>query len=56
MTAIDHEQLTSKASATRSRVKSEGFLLKLIYLSAIGLATVGWLWLIAWCAMALLTP
>jgi hypothetical protein len=55
MSAIEHEQLKSKLPATRSRVMSEGFFLKLIYLSAIGLGTLGWLWLIAWCAMALLT-
>ena len=25
-----------------------------IYLSAIGVATIGWLWLIAWCALQLI--
>jgi hypothetical protein len=25
-----------------------------IYLSAIGVATIGWLWLIAWCALHLI--
>jgi hypothetical protein len=28
--------------------------LKIIYLSAIGLATLGWLWFIAWCVMGLM--
>jgi len=55
MSAIDEEQLKSKLPAIRSSVMSEGFSLKSIYLFAIGLATFGWLWLIAWCAMALLT-
>jgi hypothetical protein len=55
MSALDHEQLKSKLPAARSSVMSEGFFLKLIYLSAIGLATLGWFWFIAWCAMALLT-
>lgn len=29
----------------------EGLVAKAVYLAAIGIATIGWLWLIMWCAM-----
>ena len=29
------------------------WLVHAVYLVAIGIATIGWLWLIAWCAMQL---
>jgi hypothetical protein len=54
MSAIDHEQSSSQIPATRSSAASEGLFLKIIYLSAIGLATFGWLWFIAWCVMGLM--
>jgi hypothetical protein len=28
--------------------------MRAIYLAAIGVATIGWLWLIAWCALQLI--
>jgi hypothetical protein len=54
MAAIDQERSMSKVPATRSDVARRDFFFKLIYLSAIGIATLGWLWLIAWCAMELM--
>jgi hypothetical protein len=54
MSATDQERLLSKVPATRSEVARRDFFFKLIYLSAIGIATLGWLWLIAWCAMELM--
>jgi hypothetical protein len=29
-------------------------IVKAVYLGAIGIATIGWLWLIAWCAWELI--
>jgi hypothetical protein len=54
MSAIDQERSLSKVPVTRSDVARRDFFFKLIYLSAIGTATLGWLWLIAWCAMELM--
>jgi hypothetical protein len=32
----------------------EGRVAKAVYLAAIGIATIGWLWLIAWIALRLI--
>lgn len=36
-----------------SNMASEGKhgVVRVVYLAAIGVATIGWLWLIAWCAL-----
>ena len=54
MSAIDHERSSSTIPATRRHPESRHFLFKLIYLSAIAIATLGWLWLLAWCVMELI--
>jgi hypothetical protein len=33
--------------------KRKGGIVRAVYLAAIGLATIGWLWLIAWVALKL---
>ena len=42
-------------SAKNAPVKAwRNSLVRAIYLASIGVATVGWLWLIAWCALQLI--
>jgi hypothetical protein len=53
MSAIDRERSSSQLPATRS--SPAGRFFKLTYLSAIVIATLGWLWLLAWCAMELVS-
>jgi hypothetical protein len=53
MSAIDHERSSNTVPATRSHPQSGRLLFKLIYLSAIAIATLGWLWLLVWCAKEL---
>jgi hypothetical protein len=55
MPEIDHQQSSCKLPATRSSVIPKAPFLNLTYLLAIGLATLGWLWLIAWGAIELLS-
>jgi hypothetical protein len=43
-------QLAKNASFTAWR----NSLVRAIYLASIGVATIGWLWLIAWCALWLI--
>jgi hypothetical protein len=54
MSAIDQERSLSQVPPPRSDVARSDFFFKLIYFSAMGMATLGWLWLIAWCAMELM--
>jgi hypothetical protein len=54
MSAIDHERLSSTVPATSGHPDSRHFLFKLIYLSGSAIATLGWLWLLAWCVMELM--
>ena len=44
--------LTAKASSiVRTRRSVKEFMFKALYLTAAMVATFGWLWLLAWCAM-----
>ena len=43
-----------QGAAANMAAAREGRIAKAIYLAAIGLATIGWLWLIAWIAMHLI--
>ena len=45
----DLQDAGANMAATR-----EGRIAKAVYLAAIGLATIGWLWLITWVAMQLI--
>jgi hypothetical protein len=42
------ESEPKKVSSSRSRIGA------VVYLIAVGLASLGWAWLIAWCGLALL--
>jgi hypothetical protein len=54
MTSIDQHQSSSNPAARRRDVAAKAILFKLFYVAAIGLATLGWLWFLAWCVMAML--
>jgi hypothetical protein len=49
-----HRPLAGKRPAQHSETSFYQILLKIFYLSAITIATIGWLWLLAWCAMDLI--
>jgi hypothetical protein len=49
-----HRSLVGELPARRSETSFYQILLKIFYLSAITIATIGWLWLLAWCAMGLI--
>jgi hypothetical protein len=49
-----HRPLAGKRPAQHLETSFYQILLKIFYLSAITVATIGWLWLLAWCAMDLI--
>jgi hypothetical protein len=48
-----HQQLNGKLPAMRSQTPRFQSLIRITYLSAIAIATLGWLWLLVWCAIEL---
>jgi hypothetical protein len=49
-----HRPFRGQLPAVRSPISIYQTLFKIIYLSAITIATLGWLWLLAQCALALM--
>ncbi len=48
-----HRPLGGKLPAQNSQASFYQILFKIFYLSAITIATIGWVWFLAWCAMDL---
>ena len=49
-----HRPLRDKLPAVRNQTSRFQSLFRITYLSAIAIATLGWLWLLVWCAMQLM--
>jgi hypothetical protein len=51
MPVLTHQKITlgeMRAAGANMTAAREGRVAKFVYLAAIGLATIGWLWLIVW--------
>jgi hypothetical protein len=49
-----HRPLAVKLPGQHAETSFYQTLFKIFYLSVITIATIGWLWLLAWCAMDLI--
>jgi fatty acid desaturase len=51
---VTHLKMTSDSAKNAQATARRYYLVRAVYLAAIGVATLGWLWLIAWVALQLI--